>query len=338
MAFDGSTGNVVLFGGAASGPSRESSGLNGEELDDTWTWNGTDWTDRSSAGPIARPIARRGAAMAYDKVAKRVVLFGGETLMNTGDNAPALNDTWTYNGSAGIWIQEPTGSAPPPRKWASMALDGATNTVMMFGGFTTGTEVFGGVSAQPTLNDTWVWDRVNKAWNLINPPVSPPRRGAATMAYDAVSKKVVLFGGASGPNDGTCRDGSLVPCELGTYLDDTWEWDGVARTWTQRNPAVSPPAVADAAMAYDAARQQVVLYGGNLRSGPSNQTWVWNGSTKRWKQKMPLKNPGTRPEASMAYHVASQEVVLFGGYGTPVVGLQSNETWKWNGVNWKKAI
>src|SRR4051794_9487805 len=70
-------------------------------------------------------------------------------------------------------------------------------------------------------------------WTQITPATSPPNRSYLAMAYDAVSKKVVVFGGFSGTG----------------YLNDTWTFDGT--TWTQVQTAVAPPARSNGQMAYD---------------------------------------------------------------------------------------
>jgi len=54
MAYDSTRGQVVLFGGLDA---------NSKVLGDTWTWDGTTWTQKS---PDTSPPARAGAAMAYD--------------------------------------------------------------------------------------------------------------------------------------------------------------------------------------------------------------------------------------------------------------------------------
>jgi len=88
------------------------------------------------------------------------------------------------------------------------------------------------------LNDTWIWNGAN--WTQVFPPMSPPARrfDGDGMAYDPATKKVVLFGGNT---------------QNGTFLGDTWTWDGVAQTWTQMFPATSPSARAGHGMATDAA-------------------------------------------------------------------------------------
>ena len=69
---------------------------------------------------------------------------------------------------------------------------------------------------------------------------------------------------------------------------DTWTWDG--STWTKQAPASSPPARADAAMAYDAATGTVVLFGGSGANGSFSDTWTWDGST--WTKQNPAAHPG----------------------------------------------
>ncbi len=53
LAYDGSTGQVVLFGGQLLG----STSAAGEVMGDTWTWDGTTWTLRSGSAPTSTPSA-----------------------------------------------------------------------------------------------------------------------------------------------------------------------------------------------------------------------------------------------------------------------------------------
>jgi hypothetical protein len=79
-------------------------------------------------------------------------------------------------------------------------------------------------------------------------------------------------------------------------------------------------------MAYDAARGQVVLFGG---TNGVPDTWVWDGSS--WVQKFPPNRPSTRSGHAMAYDAARGQVVLFGGSGSSGA---LNDTWVWDGYNW----
>ena len=138
----------------------------------------------------------------------------------------------------------------------------------------------------------------------------PSGRYGAGLAYDAARGRVVLFGGwAAG---------------IGT-LNDTWEWDG--EQWLRITPTgISPSNRYFPAMAYDAARGRVVLFGGQ-GDNRVQDTWEWDGTT--WRQ---LSPPGPLPPArfaaAFAYDPTRRVLTMFGG--DPL----SNDTWEWNGSQW----
>ena len=93
-----------MFGGCAN-PSCTT------RLNDTWTWDGTNWKQET---PTAVPPARSRSAMAYDPISGVTILFGGET--DTG----VVGDQWSWNGVN--WTQlTPPQPAPSARKGAGMA-------------------------------------------------------------------------------------------------------------------------------------------------------------------------------------------------------------------------
>ena len=108
-----------------------------------------------------------------------------------------------------------------------------------------------------------------------------------------------------------------------------------AANWTKRSPETSLTLRQRQAMAYDAARSQVVLFGGvNPNSGVLlNDTWVWDGSN--WTQKSPQTSPPAREGHAMAYDIARGRVVLFGGLDAKMNTL--NDTWLWDGINWAQS-
>ena len=100
--------------------------------------------------------------------------------------------------------------------------------------------------------------------------------------------------------------------------------------WTKVTPIPTPRS--DHAMAYDSARQRVVLFGGDLGySGYFGETWEWDGAN--WTQ-VSSGGPSARSRHAMAYDSARQRVVLFGGYG----GDRFDDTWIYGsgtpGVAW----
>jgi hypothetical protein len=65
-------------------------------------------------------------------------------------------------------------------------------------------------------------------------------------------------------------------------------------------------------MAYDVARERVVLFGGADTSGRLlSETWEWDGNN--WTQRSRTNSPSPRSNHAAAYDVARQRVVMFGG-------------------------
>ena len=188
MVYDTATGLVVLFGGENSGSTAA--------LNDTWTYNGTTWTQQS---PATSPPSRYVSTMVYDAATGQVVLFGG----NSGGGT-TFGDTWTYNGTT--WTQQSPATSPTARYFSTMAYDPATAQVVLFGG---------SISNGTTLGDTWTYN--GTTWTQQSPATSPSARYLSTAAYDAASSQMVLFGGDS----------------TGGIVGDTWTYQaGAAGTPT----------------------------------------------------------------------------------------------------------
>ena len=212
MAFDGAAGNIVLFGGSTTAPLGT-----GSSLGDTWTWDGTTWTQQF---PPVSPPARTWTSMAYVPATKTVVLFGGNNL--AGGDGP-FSDTWTWDGTAKTWTQQNPANHPSARGSIQLVYDQATSTVVLFGGVTTDFT---------NLNDTWTWNGTN--WTQQFPSSSPSPRNTPALACDPGLGAVVLFSGAVGSNN----------------LNDTWTWNGA--NWMEIYPANTLPRGRNSAgMAYD---------------------------------------------------------------------------------------
>jgi len=270
MAYDRAGDRVVLFGG---------DDIDGVDQSDTWSWDGTRWTE-IAAGSAPRPPRLRHAT-AYDDPLGGVVLFGGLGL--DGSTHIELSDTWLWDGVR--WTElDPAGAPPPPRAHPAMARDVARGgRVLLFGGIRDGT----------LHSDTWRWE--DGGWASVGGS-SPPARHEHAMASDASRGRVVLFGGSGG---------------VSMELSDTWEWDG--DDWVEIQPdGPSPPARERHAMAYDVARGRTVLFGGQQGVTELSDTWEWDGS--RWTEiAVGGASPSPRDYHAMAYDVARSRVVLFGG-------------------------
>jgi hypothetical protein len=108
---------------------------------------------------------------------------------------------------------------------------------------------------------------------------------------------------------------------------------------TKPAPSAAPPSPrSGAAMVYDSAHGELVLFGGtDAKSALVNETWTWDG--KVWRQYHLSVSPSPRHQAAMAYDQARNDVVLFGGSGQPAGRggeTQLDDTWTWNGSSWKE--
>jgi len=143
MAFDTAHSQVVLFGGYTNN--------NDIVFNDTWVWNGTNWTQKS---PQMSPPPLTQFAMAYDTAHSQVVFFGGRQ--------DDVSETWVWDGTN--WTMEMPQSSPSPRDAVSMAYDSAHGQMVLFGGEYDFTQVFG---------DTWTW---TGAGATPPPRLGPPSR------------------------------------------------------------------------------------------------------------------------------------------------------------------
>jgi hypothetical protein len=273
-----SSAGVVLFGGM---------GAANMTLDDTWTWDGTAWTQRA---PGSHPSARWSSIGAQQ--GSVALLFGGVVPYEGGANDE--NDTWTWDGVT--WTTSPGADVPAARDSASAAT--YQGSLLLYGGLHDGS--FDG--------DTWIWD--GHSWFQQSPATSPGGRwGSAAVE---VSGEVLLFGGRTYPSNFNDAEtwtfsggswtqvvtasapqprlghamatlgsrvvlfGGFVNGANGSYeVGDTWVWDG--STWSEWS-GTGPPARSGHSMASFGGR--VVMFGGVGTNGAVlGDTWLWDGST-----------------------------------------------------------
>ena len=266
LAFDNVRNETVLFGGSRAG---------GGSSDETWTFNGQTWVRRF---PSVSPGPRHAAGMVFDEANGNVVLF-------SGGNPNTLADTWVWNGSD--WLQKTPATSPSLRLGNALVYDRVRRQVVLFGG--TGSGAF---------NDTWIWDGNN--WTQRFPSVSPPPATTSSVigaSSDANGNVVMMIGSTAWTWNGTTwTQGTSIPqypdrvspvfaYHAGaqrTFLyagysaqsqplfpNDLWAWDGSAWSGvpqTSPNPGGGP----GRSIAYDAARNNFVLFGG---SNTDNATW-----------------------------------------------------------------
>jgi hypothetical protein len=221
MDWDGR--ELVLFGGT----SRE--GSFGSELHDTWTWDGSNWTEQH---PTTSPRAGL-TKMAYD--GHGAIIFGG------GDaHGDYVGETWRW--TPGAWTQLMPAHSPSARDSQEMDFDPGRGVVLLTGG----------TSGGASLSDTWSWDGLDwtalgvsvhssagamafdgrndliigtdsyapsnttylwtgRGWQQQPASTEPPNGAAPALIFDPRSNSIVLFGGEGGAN-------------YTTSFDETWIW------------------------------------------------------------------------------------------------------------------
>jgi hypothetical protein len=215
--------------------------------------------------------------------------------------APGL---WQFDGSTWAWLA----NEPPPGPRISDL------------------GVLGGIAYDPGaaqlvhVNEagTHLWN--GQTWLDVRSDTGPSPRLDAQMVYDAARQEVVLFGGRDFKTNGT-------------YLNDTWTWDG--RVWHQQTPSSSPDFGFDSAnMVWDDANRVVLLLGSIRDQGRGqvvSATWTWNGTN--WHRVFPSASPPERFGATMAFDGGRGTAVLFGGFDVSP-HRDYNDTWTWDGTTW----
>ena len=166
-------------------------------------------------------------------------------------------------------------------------------------------------------------------WQVVEPfSKTPEARYGHSMVYHSHRQVIVLFGGKS-----------LVS---GGYLNDTWEYDIRANTWTKMAVDNPPQGRMDFAMVYDSSRRRVVLQGGyqgadeGLRSY-SPSTWEWNG--RKWVY-ITGSGPGKLTGHKMVWDSIKNETILFGGVVDNNDGngnVASRDVWKYKNKRWSRV-
>lgn len=323
MAYDSSTGETVLFGGSGYA--------------DTWIWNGTRWRTLEAF----KPAGRTRAVMAFDARRKVMIMFGGTT------SAGATNETWQFAG--GVWTEVVTATQPAVTTLAAMAYDPVRDAIVL---------------VQPGA----AWELSNGDWHPLPPP--PAFTSQPTVAFDPISGRIVTAGLTSTSTsfklyafDGSgwplvhatsqtigARGAALVgdpvhrrllylataDLGMGAVEQVFYEWDGLA--WVSRASAIvrlpgSTGGMSGAAMASDPLHGRVLMFGGRTSANVLHpaDTWSFDGAT--WKI-INTFGPNPRFDHAMAYDIARDRLVLFGGTAG---GSTTSDTWLFDGASWTIA-
>jgi hypothetical protein len=288
----------------------------------------TTWAQLSTNGPMS---ARASHPAVLNTSNGRMIVFGGspETPYNS-----ALNDVWIFHDArtnvGDSWQQLTiSGTLPSPRDTCTAVYDQANNRMIVFGGDPTPGYCYNDV------NDVWVLTNADgtggtPGWIQLSPTgTTPSGRSSYSAVYDPASNRLIVYGGHQ-----ECTfppDGDLWVLTSANGLGGT-------PSWIQLSPAGSGPGPRNSHSAfYDAANNLMMLFGGQLPSGPyTNDTWVLSnanglGGTPTWT----LLNPNGVPPAPRvyfggAYDPTINSLVIFGGATSTTY---TNDTWILSNAN-----
>lgn len=254
------------------------------------------WWDVTGESQTAFPVEEQTEGT-WDAADGGVLFYGGDNY------ATDLNGTWMYD--SGQWTEIATHGNPGPISGGSLAYDPETGYSVFYGGVTSG----------GTFNNTtYYYSHGN--WTAHDLAVNPPVQFEGQMAYDPALGGLLLFGGED--------------LSTSTVLAQTWLFSN--GSWSNLDPAASPPARWYPQMAYDPALGEMVLYGGF--DGSDNwlgDTWVFANGT--WAP-VSASGFGVPPlgGGNMVYDPDLGTLVLVDGLND--IDQYQTGTWQFDGSVW----
>ena len=305
------------------------------------------------------PSAGEDAAIVFDHIGNRLVLFGGKT-----DQDEVLNETWFYFPETHVWKQLMESKlSPPTREDHVLIFDPVRNAIIMHGG-----------EDGDTSNDIWELDLATLQWHIKSDTSSPPMENHEAV-YARSHFGAYFFGGRNkvkksmndlwflnlDPNSDAYytwkkieSEGSKIPDSredfsmmfdevenrllifggwnriAKEFTTDTWEFRFDKNKWREikhKSKAFYPPHRRHAGSAFDEKNRIWIIFGGQGIGGPLNDTWGFDLATDKWENLTP--GPPPRIDHSLIYDPVSGEVFLFGGdRAIPMDSRKLHDLWK----------
>jgi hypothetical protein len=337
IAYDSAREELLLFGGGHwvttvlddNSSQGELAGLN-----ETWTWDGRDWT---RLNPAHVPPDDGWNKMVYDPARQKIVLvFCTDTWEWNGrdwkqvEPIPASDDacvldltydqqrrkvvaiateydetTLTFESDGDGWLRRESQHHPPMADTMTLVYDDARGRSVLC--------EYDWTAERTSTRQTWEWNGVD--WVFVETAVDTTENSA--VLYDPSKESVVAFGGY--PNLST-----LSRLEEGS-------WKTFART-------SQPSARSNHGMSYDTSRHQLVLFGGDPEHTSASDTWVNDGTY--WRElEIGIDRAGSvgGTKLPLTYDAARQVSVLVSPYYGEDFDSSGSETLTFDGSAWRSV-
>ncbi len=299
MVYDSNRSRIVVFGGRRTDVSTKVQSV----LNDTWIFKNGDWSQLTTPNT---PPARTVMGAAFDKIRDRIVMFGGNTISTDGKNTVTpLHDTWEFDGTT--WVQR--GGEGPKVSKPIVVYDDATNQILLLG--------LDEASTSKTDTAMYLYDGAAGTWNQVKPEGLPSCVNEAYVGFDGETSSVILAGGV---------------CAASDVTDTTYSWDGTK--WAKLDVKSVQDRAFGGALAYDAARQSLLQYGGTVAFGGIRiGTYAFKAGD--WSSIVDTYAPVPRA-LSVAFSIpGSNGVYVFGGHdeNTTYNQLWSYDNGAWTAIN-----
>lgn len=244
-------------------------------------WDGVRWSYGCNLTSQPGGIGMDKGSAIFDPVRKRVLLFGG------------INSVTVDPSTCAVTAQR--ADSIRNRESAAVGYDPERDVFVLFGG----------ASFSEPQADTWEYNPTTGA--LAAGGSGPSARVGASIAFDSVRKKLVMYGGAFGS---------------GPARRDTWEYSVSSHSWAQLSASGGPDSTR-AWIVFDEKRRQLTLV------GTDGSIWTWDGAD--WNQELSSVAPSARSGMTGGWDPTLGAGLFFGGLSGDGRRAFLSDLWMWSG-------
>lgn len=307
MVWDARDNLLLVFGGINN---------QGAVLNDLWAYSpgSGNWTQLSAQQAVqsgstcgAVPAPRMNAAMVWDSVDQKVLMYGGVDASNN-----YFGDLWSFDPAAKTWTAIQCANNSPGSRASNAVWDGQH----MF--------VLGGLNGNGFLKDFWMYTPGGSWQQLADFPAGP--RGYQTVVWDSHDSRLYTFGGLDAN---------------GLQQSDFWMYSPNSG-WAQVMPASAnnPLGRQEAIGTWDA-KNNVLLMMGGWETGqgvPFWGVWVYDPAQNAWGLITPLYPdangnftgphiiPG-RTSSAMVWDATDARAYIYAGNSSYKARNNMNDVW-----------